>query len=609
MQNRIPEAERDVRTLLAGEPANLTARTLLGVILFRLGRLPEAEQTLEAVHTAAPDQVDSIGLLAVIRRAQGNFPGAIEMFQLLVQLGHAGADIFNNLGCCWLEMGDAVAAGGAFKRAIEIDRNSAHGYFNLGLALKLSGRSYETFATFKRAIELNPDAHEAYVELWQQMRQLLNWKEGLPILEAGLCRHPDSEQMTVMVASSYGKVGLAEKAEKLFRSAASKFPAAGPPYAHWLQEEGRFDESIPILQKAIRHEPVQGQAYYNLAVAKCFEVDGKPLIQLASKLVGTEAVGKEGKMFLHYALAKSYDQERDYEMAMRNYDQANALASQLYNPEIKPDPKAEASEHATLVELYTKQRIDDLSAFGSDSSVPLFIVGMIRTGTTLLDQILSSHPSVKSAGEQPFWQVSSGRVNRRWLTSGGNATDIKELEMDYLAALRDAAGSSERVTDKMPTNFAHIGLMSIVFPRAKFIHIRRNPLDTCVSIYTTFLGSGTQFAYSQENIVAYYMAYLRMMEHWVSVIPRGQMIEIDYEELVTNKEGVLREVLEFCGLEWDDACLRHEQNSAQVSTPSLWSARQPVNVASVERWRRYEPWLGKLLELKNVTHPEPLHVR
>jgi hypothetical protein len=228
---------------------------------------------------------------------------------------------------------------------------------------------------------------------------------------------------------------------------------------------------------------------------------------------------------------------------------------------------------------------------------------MIRTGTTLLDQILSSHRDIRSAGEQPFWQVSAGRVNRRWVERGGDPKDVLELEARYLQVLRDAAGNSPRVSDKMPTNFMHVGLMSIVFPNSKFIHIRRNPLDTAISIYTTFLGSGTQFAYNQANIVSYYRGYLETMRHWRSVLPEGQLLEIDYEDLVTNKEIVLRELFEFLELDWDEAVLNHEKNSSQVSTPSLWTARQPVNTSSVERWRRYEPWLGKLLELKELSHP------
>ncbi|CAN5719708.1 sulfotransferase [soil metagenome] len=602
-QNRPEAAEAELRSILQEEPDSVPAQTLLAVLYFRTGRLAEAERLLAGALEKAPGQIDLIGLLAAIRKTQNDFTGAIPLFQSLVGLGHGNVDVYNQLGACWLELSDAVAAGNAFKRAIELDRTVAHSYYNLGMALKLAGKSFETFSTFKRAVELNPDFLDGYVQVWQQTRELLNWKEGLPILEQGLRRHRNSSQMRVMLAATYGKVGRRDKAEAMYRAAVEIDPAAGPPYAHWLQEEGRFEESIPVLKEAIRLNPVQGLAYYNLATAKCFEVDGKSLIDLASPLVEEGALGGEERMFLYYALAKSYDQAKDYRLAMLNYDLANEQAYGLFNAQSEHDPLAVDAEYATLVDFYTKEKIRDLSARGSKSSLPIFIVGMIRTGTTLLDQILSSHPQVESAGEQPFWQVSAGRVNRRWVETGGDAATMKELERDYLEVLREASGGAAKVTDKMPTNFTHIGLMSAVFPKAKFIHIRRSPLDTCLSIYTTFLGKGTQFAYRQENIVSYYRDYLRLMEHWRSVIPDDRMIEIDYEDLVSDKEAVLRKVLAFCGLEWDDACLNHEQNTSQVSTPSLWTARQPVNAASVERWRRYEPWLGKLLELKDATHP------
>ena len=256
-----------------------------------------------------------------------------------------------------------------------------------------------------------------------------------------------------------------------------------------------------------------------------------------------------------------------------------------------------------MAKIYTRDSIQSLRAHGSKSEVPIFIVGMVRTGTTLLDQILSSHPDVRSAGEQPFWRVSAGRVNHKWLESGCDASDLKELETRYLDILGDASRNAPRVTDKMPTNFFHLGLMSVAFPRSKIVHIRRNPMDTAISIYTTFLGAGTQFAYDQGNIVAYFDAYMRMMDLWRSVLPEVQMIEIDYEALVSNKENVLPALLKFLELDWDESVLRHEEQASHVSTPSLWAARQPVNSASVERWRRYEPWLGELLELSDVRHP------
>lgn len=603
MRNRSDAAETELKALLADEPDNVPAQTLLGVLLFRTGRLPEAERVLEEVRLKEPRNWDVLSLVAVIRKARGDFAGAIPLFERLLGATPPTADLCNQLGSCYLALSDPVAAGAAFKRAIELDRTVAHSYYNLGMALKQAGKSYETYVTFQRAHELDPHFLDTYVQLWQQMRELLNWQEGLPILETGRRLHPGSVQMMVMLASTYGKVGRRTEAEKLFRKALALDAAAGPPYAHWLQEEGRFEESLPILKASVRSHPIQGLAYYNLAIAKCFEVDGKPLQEVAAPLLEDTRVEGEERMFLYYMFAKTYEQAKDYAQAMHYYDLANAQAYRLFNSHIRHDAWAADSEHATLTRLYTKERIEALRKHGSASDVPIFIVGMIRTGTTLLDQILSSHPHISSAGEQPFWQIRAGRTNRQWLENGGNPADIGELASSYLRALRETGGDAPRITDKMPTNFAHMGLMSVVFPEAKFIHIRRSPLDTCLSIYTTFLGKGTQFAYDQENIVSYYREYLRTMEHWRAVIPAEQMFEIDYEDLVANKQIVLREVLAFCGLEWDDACLQHEQNRSQVSTPSLWAARQPVNTASVERWRRYEPWLGKLLELKDVAHP------
>ena len=601
--NRVDEAEIQVDELLRADPELVPALFLRGVIRFRTGRLEEAERLLETVCRREPGQFDALSLLAVIKKSRNDFAGAARLLQKLIQHGRESPDICNQLGTCFLELGDEVAAGTAFMRAVELDRTVAVSYFNLGLALKKAGRSFETFSTFKRAAELDPNLFGAYAEAWGQMRQILNWTEGLPLMETGMKQFPDSGEMKLMLATTYGKVGQTARAEELFQSALEASATAGTTYAYWLQEEGRFDESVPILKQVIKQHPTQGQPYYNLAVAKCFEIDGVSISDSILSLLSRADIVKEERMYLHYSLAKLREHEKDYEAAMASYDLANQEAYQLYNAAFVRDENAVEDEFKALKQLFTQEAIAGAEQYGSKSTVPIFIVGMIRTGTTLLDVILSSHPEVKSAGEQPFWQVSAGRVNRRWLEDGIRGEDTRELEARYLSSLRETAGEAKRITDKMPTNFAHMGLMSIVFPRAKFIHIRRNPVDTCLSIYTTFLGQGTQFAYSQENIVSYYKDYLRTIAYWRSVIPGDRMIEIDYENLVTDKEKSLRRIIQFCGLDWNDSLLSHEENRSPVRTPSLWTARQGVNTGSVERWLRYEPWLGKLRELKDLSHP------
>jgi tetratricopeptide (TPR) repeat protein len=601
--NQIDLAESEILFVLGGDPKCVPAQTLLAALYLKMGKNVEAEAILTPLSQENPFNPDATGLLAVSKKSQRKTLAALELFERLVRHGHRSVDLFNNIGQCWMDLGNVDRAGAAFKKAVELDRSIGSSFYNLGMALAFAGKSFETFATFKRAVELDPRLFDGYVQLWQQMRQLLNWREGLPILERGLEIYPKSAQMLAMVALTYGKVGRPSEAEALFKAAIEIDPSGVASYAHWLQEEGRFQDSAPLFKKAILANPLEGQPYYSLAVSKSFEIEGAPLKDRVTELLQGGLPSPDSEVFLRFALAKIEENERNFAKAIISFDRANESAYSLYNSDITPDLYNGEIEQDALSSIYSKSSIKSMQRYGSKSSLPIFVVGMIRTGTTLLDQILSSHPQIASAGEQPFWQVSAGRVNRRWLESAPQASDVRELENRYLEMVRTVSETTERVTDKMPTNFFHMGLMSVVFPKSKFIHIRRNPLDTCVSIYTTFLGSGTRFAYNRANIVAYYREYLRIMDFWRSVLPPGQMIEIDYETLVANKVSVVRELIEFCGLDWDDACLNHENNSSQVSTPSLYTARQPVSAASVERWRHYEPWLKELLDLRNVTHP------
>jgi len=600
---RLEEAEATLRGRIAVEPTGIPVRVLLAGVLFRQGRLAEAEPLLTAVHSEDPPRADVIGLLALIHKAQGDHAGAAPYFEELVTLGVADPDILNQLGRCYLEVGDSVRAGAAFRKAVELDRSRADSFTNLGLALNQAGPGFEAFLTFKRAANLDPSAHDVYLHIWDQMVQTENWSEGLPILEQGLRHHPQSTAIMTALASTYSMVGRPDEAEALFRSTLALDESTRMRYVHWLYEQGRFQDAEPILLEAIERQPLKGEAYYRLANARQFDVNARRLTDIISPLLQEDELTDQDRMFFHYALAKTYDQDRNEEMAMRHYDLANEAAYGLYNAGITHETRSTDIEHAALERLYTQEGIAKAHEFGSPTRDPIFILGMIRTGTTLLNQILASHPEVKSCGEQPFWMLASGRVNRKWLDSGFDPRDLRDLAGRYLGIVAQTCGDSPRVVDKMPTNYHHAGLISMALPNSKLIHLRRNPLDTCLSIYTTFLGPGTQFAYNKRNIIGYYRAYLDIMEHWRKVLPPGQMLEIDYEDLVTDKETVLRRVLDFGGLSWNENVLSHESHAGQVSTPSLYTARQPVNARSVARWRRFEPWLGEFLELKDVRHP------
>jgi hypothetical protein len=343
-------------------------------------------------------------------------------------------------------------------------------------------------------------------------------------------------------------------------------------------------------------------AYLALAEAKQFKFrDGNPWSKKVEELLAQPHLGKATRMYLRYALARANEQEGNCKVAMEALDMANEIAYAMYN-EGRPFD-FEIGERITdrTIGLYQPQIFGKASAYGSQSSQPIFIVGMIRSGTTLLDQILSSHSMVGAAGETTFWMEESDRLFNRW-RDGVLGEDLINLAQSYLHLLQSEAGDFPRITDKMPLNYQNIGHIHATFPKAKILHIRRNPIDTCLSIYATHFGSGPHFAYKKENIAFYYRQYLRLMDHWRAVLPKGTLFELDYEELVADRETVLREILAFCDLPWEPECLQHERNSSSITTPSRWQARQPIYKTSVDRWRRYEPWLGEFARLKEVSH-------
>ncbi len=599
-------ADSELCRVLEQDPANHEAHLLFGVIHAKTKRYAGAETHLRAVLANEPACYDALIWLAISLKGQANFEEAIALCERAIEAKPDDVTGLNTLGLCWLSMREPARAVQTFQRAVALDPMSGPSYHNLGLALRLHEKTYDSCEAFKKAVELAPDVISNYIELYRQLQLLSSWNDAIKYLESGLERHRSSVPLMLALATAYGRVRNAEKAEAYFKKSLKFDPASSQAYGLWLQEEGRFEESVRYFTDSIRLAPVQGLAYFGLAEAKAFDSDGVSLIDQIKEIIEHPALTTKSRMYLCYALGKAYDQLKDFESAMRAYDEANAIAFRTFIEGRPFDSEVGQAYTDDIKEMYSRDILQDLRRHGSESEKPILIVGMIRSGTTLLDQIISSHPAVRSAGEQQFWKLEGDRINAKWHYEGQDPTDLDSISKDYLMVLDAVAGKSPRVTDKMPLNFEHLGLIYAAFPDARILHIRRNPLDTCLSIYTTHFSGGPNFAYKQENIVGYYLQYLRFMEHWRSVLPADRFFEVDYEDLVADREPILREVFSFLGLPWDEACLHHEDNPSAVNTPSRWQARQPVYSSSIERWRRYEPWLGGLLELRDVTHPTPM---
>jgi LPS sulfotransferase NodH len=260
------------------------------------------------------------------------------------------------------------------------------------------------------------------------------------------------------------------------------------------------------------------------------------------------------------------------------------------------DSAAFSIEIDRLIARCTPELIARAPELGSCDATPVLIIGMPRSGTTLVEQIVSMHPEVGAGGELHFWN-QRGAAWRRSGAAGKKAPFLAQAATDYLGLLRAIAPKAARVTDKMPFNFLWAGLIHVAFPRAIIIHCRRAAVDTALSIHQTHFHPSLAFPTGGAELVAYFRSYQRLMDHWRSVLPADRFIEVDYEDLTREPEPVIRRIIAACGLAWYDACLRPECNPRAVKTPSKWQTRQPIYRTSVARWRRYEPWLGPLRAL------------
>ena len=588
-QGKLQEAKGLLDAIPLSAPAGSEARFILGMIACQSQAWEDAVERLDAVVRRQPNRFEAVYGLGLARSRLGEHDAALPLLKHAVGMAPGNPVALNELGLCLLKLKDPTAALAALEHAARLAPGAGQVQHNLGLAFVNLDRLDEARASFERAIQLAPQEVESHVQLAMIFERLGDWEACHQYVRAGLKHCAEDATLLGMLARSNSELGMREEAEQAYRSASDRYPAVGARYALWLQEEGRFDESISVLWDSIQRLPVQGAAYYGLTEAKSFDREGEPWIDAALRALEGPDLDVKERVYLLFAIARLYEAQREFETAFIYFDRANDAAYRCFN-EARPYDRDQVR---ALNDRRMQRFRSAAAATGIDGPAPIFIVGMIRSGTTLLDQILSSHPDAGSAGELMFWTIEADRH----LAAGAPAlveSERSRLAAAYRQLLRSKAGDQPRSIDKMPLNYAHLGLIHEVCPGAKILHIRRDPLDTCVSIYTNHFGLGPIFAYSKANIAFNYREYLRLMDHWRQTIPPTTLYELDYEDLVSGSEGKIKDVLAFLGLPWNDACLRHTANRGAVRTPSRWQARQEIYNTSIGRWRHYEPWLGEL---------------
>ena len=530
-----------------------------------------------------------------LRRA-GRFAGAIEPLRQAIGLDPSNPAIHHNLGLACLSCGRLAEAVAPLQRAIALKPDFAHAYLLLGIVTQGLGRDGAAVAAFRRAAGLAPNLTAAHDRLGDLLFAHGQAAEAAQCFRKAAAASPSTTQGQLSAAKAFLAEDNARQAEESLRRTLESDPRSDEAYRMLGQlalESGRFEEARTHFEQAVAVSPhVQELSYLGLVGCRRMTEADRPLIARMVKLLEHQSLVAPQRMKLHFALGKALDDFGDYAQAMRHFDAANQIRRSF----AAFDQRRLAALVDRVIGRFTPVYSAGGAARGVDDETPLFILGMPRSGTTLVEQIVSSHPRVHAGGELPFWE----RHGLAWVANAGEdpgAAFIGTLAVDYLALLRRLSPSAVRVTDKMPFNFLWIGLIRLAFPRARIIHCRRHPVDTCLSLYTHFFATSPGYASDRGALVFCYRQYARLMAHWRSMLPADRFLEVEYESLVSDAEAGARRLIAFCGLEWDDACLRPEKNNRRIWTASSWQARQPIYRSSVERWRHYEPWLGELREL------------
>ncbi|MFZ2524560.1 MAG: sulfotransferase, partial [Candidatus Ferrigenium altingense] len=506
------------------------------------------------------------------------------------------AEAHCNLGFALKEQGELEAAIESCRRALALKPDFAEAYNTLGSALKdQPGKLVEVVESFRKALSLRPDFAEAHNNLGKALHDQGKLEAAVGSFHKALLLRPDLAEAHSNLGNALQEQGDSDAAVESFRKALSLKPDCAEAHiglAGVCLDAGQFAEAKTHLDRALALKPDHPGAWAWLPSLRKMTLDDLPWAEKAQHLLEGGLKAQE-EVELCYALGKYHDDTRRYEAAFACYERANRL-KRRFDGHFDRDAFRRFVD--TIISAHTPATMQQLTG-GNASHRPLFIVGMPRSGTSLTEQILASHPDVFGAGELRFWGQQANLHASSISSWHRDATLLRDIASQYEAELQRHSAAALRVVDKMPGNFMHLGLIHAVFPQARILHTRRNPVDTCLSIY--FQGFSNQHIYANDldDLAFYYREYHRLMEHWRAVLPPEVFLDVPYEGLVEDQEDWSRKIIGFIGLEWDERCLNFHETERMVGTASNWQVRQKIYKTSRERWRNYEKFVMPLLPL------------
>jgi Flp pilus assembly protein TadD len=529
----------------------------------RPGRSPSG-----AVSTSSLGKISFLFARAYACHHEGRIAEAINLYHQVLSLKADLPECHNNLGHALELLGKVREAVAAYGRAIALRPDYPEAHANCGSALLRLGRCDESETMFRRAIMLDPTRAAPYCALGNILMDTGRFDEAETLLRRAIAINPERDEF-------HNNLGLV------------------------LKQVGRLAEARQAAEEAVRLAPRKPLNLLNLGEVRQYTAADPYVTALEALAVDEVSLSADDRVYLHFALAKAYADVGRHEDEFRHLLVGNALK----RSQILYDEAATLGRMQRITAAFTPELVRASQGSGEPSPVPIFIIGMPRAGTTLVEQILASHPQVFGADEMGLFERATAAVRNTLpgspefpeLVSHLSGGHFRALGASYLAEIRRLAPTASRITDKMPSNFHFAGMIHLALPNAVIVHVVRNPIDTCVSNFSRLFSEPQNYSYDLAELGRYYRRYEALMAHWYEVLPPGRMLTVRYEDLVGDLHGVARRLVAHCGLPWDERCLDFHRNQRPVCTASAVQVRRPIYTTSVARWRPYKPFLAPLL--------------
>ena len=638
-------AEKICRSALneisSGEP-NL--QVLLCVSLIRQGRSGAAVKRLKHTLRMFPDFPQAHEELGNALLAQNNPDKAIESFRKAIELNPENASALIKLGKIYSALGRKEEAEESYKAALALDPiqeqlatatqlfargeveeaeklcrevlkkkpDDVNGLVLLASIASKMEQKEDAIVLLERAVELKPKFARAWADLAESYSEIEDYGKALDAVQRVIQLQPDLPFGFMIRGSILGKMHDHDGAIKSYGDALKIEPdhmGSNMGLGNVLKTVGRYEESVAAYKKCVEIQPIFAEAYWSLANLKTYTFD-ETEIKAMEEHVKNDQMPINNKAFFHIALANAKEKQKDYEEAWVNFETGNELRRR---EEVYDSVQTQVT-HDQLIEVFNEELIASIKGKGCSSEAPILIVGLPRSGSTLIEQILASHSLVEGTKELPDLSLLARKLTKsrpQGIKYPDAVKDMSNEELieygeDYLTTTKRYRTDKPHFIDKMPNNFANIGFLKIILPNAKIINAQRNPLDSCISSYKQLFYKGQSWSYDLFEIAEYYLEYQRIMDHWHTLFP-GEILDLKYENLINNQQDETERLLKYCGLEWEEQCLKFYETERSINTASSEQVRQPIYKGAMNAWKNYENHIGPLIEtLEPVLSPEDL---